>query len=49
MDKVTEKIKEHAELCNMLATEGYDVMLLPILSEVVGTLFKCLDRAAMEM
>jgi len=38
-----------AELCNLLATEGFDVMLLPIVLWSAGTLFKCLDRATTEM
>jgi len=29
----------------LLATEGYDVMLLPILLGSAGTLFKCIDCA----
>jgi hypothetical protein len=45
MDKVIEKEEHHAELCKMLAVEGYDVMLLPVVLGSAGTLFKCLDRA----
>jgi hypothetical protein len=26
MDKVTEKKEQHAELCKLLAAEGYDVI-----------------------
>jgi hypothetical protein len=33
----------------LLAAEGYDVMLLPIVLGSAGTLFKCLDRATKEM
>jgi hypothetical protein len=46
MDKVMEK-KE--QLCKLLAAEGYDVILLPIVLGSAGTLFKCLDRATKEM
>jgi hypothetical protein len=49
MDKVMEKKEQHAELCKLLAAEGYDVMLLPIVLGSAGTLFKCLDRATKEM
>jgi len=49
MDKVAEMKQQHAELCNLLATEGYDVLLLPIVLESAGTLFKCLERATTEM
>jgi hypothetical protein len=34
MDKVIEKKEQYAGLCYLLAAEGYDVMLLPI---VLGT------------
>jgi hypothetical protein len=33
----------------MLAAEGYDVMLLPIVLGSSGTLFKCLDCATKEI
>jgi len=36
MDKVAEKKQEHVELCHLLATEGYDVMLLPIVLGSAG-------------
>jgi hypothetical protein len=49
MDKVIEKKEQHAELCRLLAAEAYDVMLLPVVLESAGTLFKCLDRATKEM
>jgi hypothetical protein len=49
MDKVIEKIEQHAELCKLLAVKGYDVMLLPVVLGSAGTPFKCLDRAAKEM
>jgi hypothetical protein len=49
VDKVIEKKEQHAELCRLLAAEMYDVMLLPVVLESAGTLFKCLDRAAKEM
>jgi hypothetical protein len=39
MDKVMEKKEQHAELCKLLAAEGYDVMLLPIVLGSAGTLF----------
>jgi hypothetical protein len=48
MDEVIEK-KEHARLCKLLAAEGYDVILLPIVLRSAGTFFKCLDRATKEM
>jgi hypothetical protein len=32
----------------MLAVEGYDVVLLPVVLGSAGTLFKCLDRATKE-
>jgi len=44
MDKVAEMNQQHAELCNLLATEGYDVMLLPIVLRSAGTAFKCLKN-----
>jgi hypothetical protein len=49
MDKVIEKKEQHAKLCKVLAAEGYDVMLLPIVLGSAGTLFKCLHRATQEM
>jgi hypothetical protein len=49
MDKIMEWKEQHAELCKLLAEEGYDVMLLPIVLGSAGTLFKCLDRATKEM
>jgi len=49
MDKVTERRHQHAELCNLLATEGYAVMLIPIVLGIAGLLPKCLDRATKEM
>jgi hypothetical protein len=49
MDKVMEKKEQHAELCKLLAAEGYDIMLLPIVLGCAGTLFKCLDRATKEI
>jgi hypothetical protein len=33
----------------LLAAEGYDAMLLPVVLGSAGTLFKCLDRATKEM
>jgi hypothetical protein len=44
MDKVTEKKEQHAELCKLLATEGYNVVLLPVVLGSAVTLFKCLER-----
>jgi len=41
MDKVTEK-KENTDLCNLLATEGYGVMLLPIVQGSAWTLLNAL-------
>jgi hypothetical protein len=49
MDKVIEKKEQHPGLCKVLAAEGYDVSLLPIVLGSAGTLFKCLDRATNEM
>jgi hypothetical protein len=49
MDKVTEKKEQHAELCKLLAAEGYGVVLLPIVLGSAGTLFECLDGATKEM
>jgi hypothetical protein len=48
MDKVAEKKQQHAELCRLLTTQGYDVVLLPVVLGSAGTLFKCLERAATE-
>jgi hypothetical protein len=48
-DKVMEKKEQYAELSKLLAAEGYDVMLLPIVLGSAGTLFKCLDCATKEM
>jgi hypothetical protein len=45
----TEKKEQHAEVRKLLAAEGYDVMLLPVVLGSAGTLFKCLDRATKEM
>jgi hypothetical protein len=45
MDKVTEKKEQHAELYKLLATEGYDVVLFPVVLGSSGKLFKCLERA----
>jgi hypothetical protein len=39
MDKVTEKKEQHAELCKLLAAEGYDVMLLTVVLENAGIHF----------
>jgi hypothetical protein len=47
MYKVMEKKEQHAELCKLLAAEGYDVMLIVLGN--AGTLFKCLHRATKEM
>jgi hypothetical protein len=44
MDKVIEKIEQHAQLWRLLAAEGYDVMLLPDVLGSAGKLFKCLAR-----
>jgi hypothetical protein len=49
MNKVIEKNDRHAELCRVLAAEGYDVMLLPVVLRSTGTLFKCLDRATKDV
>jgi hypothetical protein len=49
MDKVIERIEQHAKLCRFFAAEGYDVMLLPVVLGSAGTLFRCLDRATTEM
>jgi hypothetical protein len=35
--------------CKLLVSEGYDVMLLPIVLRSLGTLCECLDRATTEM
>jgi hypothetical protein len=48
MDKVIEKPEQLAELCNMLAVEGYDVVLLPVILKSAGIFFNCLDRATKE-
>jgi hypothetical protein len=48
MGKVPEKKERHAELCKLLAAEGYDVMLLPVVLGSAGPLFKCLERATEE-
>jgi hypothetical protein len=45
MDKVIEKREQHSDFCKMLVEEGYDVVLLPVVLESTGILFKCLDRA----
>jgi hypothetical protein len=49
MDKVIDKKERHAELCKMLAAEGYDVALHPVVLGSAGTLFNCLDRATKEL
>jgi hypothetical protein len=49
MDKVAEKKQQHAELRRLLTTEGYNVVLLPIVLGSAGMLFKCLERAATEI
>jgi hypothetical protein len=36
MDNVIEKKAKHAELCKLLAAEGYEVMLLPFPREALG-------------
>jgi hypothetical protein len=36
-------------LGKLLAAEGYDVLLLPVVLGIVGTLFECLDRATNDM
>jgi hypothetical protein len=36
-------------LFKLLAAEGYDVMLLPVVLGSAGTIFKCLDRVTKEM
>jgi hypothetical protein len=36
MDKVIEKIEQHAELLKMVAVEGYDVVLLPVVLGRLG-------------
>jgi hypothetical protein len=41
--------KEHAELCELFFADGCDVMLLPVVLRIAGTLFNCLDRATGEM
>jgi len=42
MDKVEEKKRQQEELCSLLATEGYDVMLLPIVLGSAGTFENCI-------
>jgi hypothetical protein len=49
MDKVMEEKEQPAERCTLLAAEGYDVVLLPIVLGSAVALFKCLDRATKEM
>jgi hypothetical protein len=49
MDKVIAKKEQHAELCKMLAAEECAVMLLLVVLESAGTLFKLLGRATKEM
>jgi hypothetical protein len=49
MEKVAEKKERHAELCKLLASEGYAVMLLLVVLRRAGTLSKCLDRATKDM
>jgi hypothetical protein len=45
MDKVIEKKGQHAGSWKLLAAEGCDVMLLPVVLGSAGTLFECLDLA----
>jgi hypothetical protein len=40
MDKVAEKKQQYAEVCRLLTTEGYDVLLLPVVLGSAGTLFE---------
>jgi hypothetical protein len=40
MDKAMKKQEQQAELCKMLAVEGYDVVLLPVVLGSAGTLCK---------
>jgi hypothetical protein len=49
MDKVKGKKKPLEELCNLLAANRHDVMLLLAFVGSAGTLFKCLDWATKEM
>jgi len=48
MDKIAEKKLQHAGWCNLLVTEGYDVMLLTIMLGVLRH-FQNLDHATKEM
>jgi hypothetical protein len=45
MDEVIEKREQRAKMCKLLAAEGYDVMLLPVVLGSAETLFKSVDRA----
>jgi len=49
LDKLTEKKRQHTQLCDMLTAEGYDVILLPLILGDEGTLFKCLTHALKEL
>jgi hypothetical protein len=40
--------KNNAGLCRMLASECYDVLPLPVVLVSAGKLFRCLDRATKE-
>jgi hypothetical protein len=42
LEKVNEKKEQHAGLCNLVAAEGYDVMLLPFYREVLGQFLNAL-------
>jgi hypothetical protein len=51
MDKVLDEKEQHAELCKLLAAEGYDVMPLPwpVVLGSTGTHFNSFGRATKEM
>ena len=49
MDKVKEKTDQHATLCELLDTEGYEVIVLPTVLGSAGTLYKCLEKAAIQL
>ena len=49
LDNLAEKKLQHAQLCELLTTEGYDVHLLQIILGSAGRVFKCLQHAAKEL
>jgi hypothetical protein len=45
MGKVKEKKYKHLDLCKIVAVEGYDVVLFPVVLGSAEALCKCLGRA----